>query len=308
MFKQKFKEKNNILIFEKNNNFSKLIDEFYSADPFPNYNEDDNKLSLLNKGNKNIIAKKIKKEIGFGNKILEVGSGTSQLSQYFALGTNNEVVAFDVAYDSLKLGSQFSIKNNIKNINFINGDIFDEIFELNYFDLVWCSGVLHHTKDPKAGFSQIIKYLRKNGYIVIGLYNLYGRFFTKIRQLIYKKLPKYFKKTFIVFFDPYLRSLKDKTKNRLKINSWIKDQYEHPHESSHTIDEVLNWFSQENITFINSIPATNFESKINSKILNKTTKGTFFERTFNQLSMIFNSFGKEGGLFVVIGKKNDCTK
>jgi 2-polyprenyl-3-methyl-5-hydroxy-6-metoxy-1,4-benzoquinol methylase len=150
------------------------------------------KLSLLNKGNQNLIAKKLKNEIGFGKKILEVGSGTAQLSQYFALGTNNDVTALDTTYASLKLGREFSFKNKIPNINFVNGDIFDEIFEENIFDLVWCSGVLHHTKNPKKGFKQITKYLKRDGYIVIGLYNLYGRLFTKLRQVIYKFLPKIF--------------------------------------------------------------------------------------------------------------------
>lgn len=308
MFKQKFEKKNNIFVFENKVNFSKIIDNFYSLDPFPNYTQNDNKLSILNKGDKNIIAKKLKNEIGFGKKILEVGSGTSQLSQYFALGTNNKVVAFDATFTSLELGSNFSIKNNIKNVTFVNGDIFEDIFNHEYFDLVWCSGVLHHTKDPKAGFDQIIKYLKINGYIIIGLYNTYGRLFTKIRQLIYKIIPKYIRRVFIMNFDPYLRSLKDDDKNRLKINSWIRDQYEHPHESTHTIDEVMRWFEKQNVNFIGSIPASNFNADPDFKILEKATKGSFFERTFNQILMIFNSFGKEGGLFLVIGKKNDSTK
>ena len=39
-----------------------------------------------------------------------------------------------------------------------------------------------------------------------------------------------------------------------KINAWIKDQYLHPVESTHTFDEILNWFDKNNIKFISSIP------------------------------------------------------
>ena len=53
---------------------------FYETDPFPNYNDDDNKYSILKKGDGNYLASKIKKRIGYNKKILEVGSGTCQLS------------------------------------------------------------------------------------------------------------------------------------------------------------------------------------------------------------------------------------
>ena len=45
----------------------------------------------------------------------------------------------------------------------------------------------------------------------------------------------------------------------LKIKSWIRDQYEHPVESLHTLDEVLTWFKKNNIEFINSIPSCNLK-------------------------------------------------
>ena len=58
--------------------------------------------------------------------------------------------------------------------------------------------------------------------------------------------------------DPYLRSL-DKENSEKKINSWIRDQYEHPVESLHTLDEVLSWFKNNNIEYINSIPKCNMD-------------------------------------------------
>ena len=86
-------------------------------------------------------------------------------------------------------------------------------------------------------------------------------------------------------------------------NSWIRDQYIHPIESTHTIDEVLNWFDKNNITFISSIPSTDFDYDYND-IFKKKSPGTFFSRILNQISMIFNSLGSDGGLFVLIGKKH----
>ena len=47
----------------------------------------------------------------------------------------------------------------------------------------------------------------------------------------------------------------------------------------------------------------NFDGQ-NENLFKKESKGTFFSRINNQISMIFNNLGSDGGLFVVIGKKN----
>ena len=75
---------------------------------------------------------------------------------------------------------------DIKNINFVNADIFDEVLKENVFDFVWCNGVLHHTKDPYNAFKIILKTVKKDGYIIIGLYNKFGRIRTRVRNFFYK--------------------------------------------------------------------------------------------------------------------------
>ena len=67
------------------------------------------------------------------------------------------VFAFDGSFHSLKLGKDFATKSDINNIEFIRGDIFDQIFPDEVFDFLICNGVLHHTKDPYSGFLNIIK-------------------------------------------------------------------------------------------------------------------------------------------------------
>ena len=43
----------------------------------------------------------------------------------------------------------------------LKADLFDDLFVHNIFDLVWCSGVLHHTKDPYGGFKNIQNFVKK---------------------------------------------------------------------------------------------------------------------------------------------------
>jgi len=286
-----------IVNFKIHNSTTSKVKRFYELDPFPNYEINDNKQKILQVGDKNVFLKSLKNCIGFNKNIIEFGAGTCQLSNYLAIGTNNTVYAFDSSFESLKIGKNFSKKNNITNITFLEGDIFDEIFYEEVFDFVICNGVLHHTKDPYGGFLNIIKSLKKEGYILVGLYNKIGRIRTKIRKYIYKL----FGKRVIMILDPVLRKT-DKDSHD-KINAWIKDQYQHPVESTHTFDEILKWFKSNNIEFINSIPQCSLLEHENVNFFQQTSKATFVERILKQITMIFNKFGSEGGIFILIGKK-----
>ena len=296
--KKPFENKNGIFSFSIEDTETKKVTEFYKITPFPNYKDNDDKQSILEKGNKNLLAQKFKNFIGFKKKVLEVGCGTGQLSIYFSLGTNNRIVGFDPTIQSLNLAKDFALKNEISNIEFVNADIFDDVLVDNYFDFVWCNGVLHHTKDPYKAFQIVARSLKNEGYILVGLYNKFGRF----RTILRKYLSKIFGLRFLEFFDPTLKNLKISDEER---KSWIKDQYFHPIESLHTLDEVLEWFDNNDIEYINSIPSCDFEySQDYADLFKKNSMGTFYSRIINQFSMIFNRLGSDGGLFVVIGKKN----
>ena len=294
--KKKYQNIDGILSFEIKDGETNKVTNFYKETPFPNYKENDNKQTILEKGNKNFLANQFKKFIGHKKNVLEVGCGTGQLSIYFSIGANNNIVGLDPTIESLKLAKNFSDKNNITNIKFVNADIFDDVLSDNYFDLIWCNGVLHHTKDPYGAFEILVKSLKKEGYVLIGLYNKIGRVRTIFRRYIFK----FFGRKILDKIDPTLRNLKFDEDEK---NAWIKDQYTHPIESLHTIDEVLNWFDKNNITFISSIPSTDYDYDYND-IFKKKSPGTFFSRILNQISMIFNSLGSDGGLFVLIGKKH----
>ena len=58
---------------------------FYNEAPFPNYEDNDDKSSINQKGNNNYLAKQFKNFIGFNKDILEVGCGTGQLSYILLL-------------------------------------------------------------------------------------------------------------------------------------------------------------------------------------------------------------------------------
>ena len=290
----------NIIQVGKKRETAELVENFYTANPFPNYDDMETIQDLTKKMEGNAFTSNFKKFCGFGKNIIEVGSGTSQLSIALASGTNNKIVAFDPTLESLRLGLDFAEKNKIDNVTFVNGDLFSDSFIPGYFDIVWCSGVLHHTESAKEGFKLISNWARPDGYIIIGLYNLYGRLRTVFRQFLFRLLGKgKLARAIVSFLDPILR--KDISKQ--KKLAWFQDQYEHPVESLHTLDEVLDWFDENNVEFISSIPSCDMNAVDYEHMFNGGNRGDLATRIFSQIAMLFSSFGSEGGLFLVIGRK-----
>ena len=121
--KKNLEENNGIVSLPIIDEETKKVTRFYKATPFPNYKDNDDKQSILEKGNRNILAQQFKKFIGHKKRVLEVGCGTGQLSIYFAIGTNNKIIALDPTIESINLANNFAIKNKISNIDFVNTDI-----------------------------------------------------------------------------------------------------------------------------------------------------------------------------------------
>jgi len=287
------------------------VEYFYSKNPFPSYQVNENKLDILIKGDRNILSKQFKIFAGSNKKILEAGCGTAQLSCYLAISSGNILYSLDATKKSLEVAQKFFDKEKIKNIKCIEGDLLNEnILPYNFFDIIWCSGVLHHTENPYLGFQNLTKFLKKDGYLVIGLYNRYTRLRTNIRRYIYSKIKgKKNKHRFLFLFDPILRKMKKNLfKNRYKIFAWIMDQYDHIVESQHTIDEVFEWFNNNGIEATSYFPnnfyytETDFEKFFNKRKLEETS---FIERILLQIYHIFGSIGSEGGIFLVIGRKKN---
>lgn len=295
--KKKFKKKNEIFDFFEDEQNSNLITyaqkKFYEEIKFPNYDGLESYNDLIDKAGKtNHFADILDNSIDYNSSVLEVGCGTGQLS-LFLKRFNRKLVGIDLSIPSLELANKFKIRNEIENVTFLKMNIFNLYFKEGVFDYVISNGVLHHTYDTEKAFKNILFPLKKNGYIVIGLYHKFGRLFTNLKQLIIQNFGEKFK-----FLDP--RNI-DKNISQEKRYAWLKDQYKNPHETSHTLDEVLLWFKKYNVEFISSIPFNSFSS--NSNIFEK--KGNIRNLFIKEISMAFSlSQIKEGGFFIIIGKKN----
>ena len=273
---------------------TRTVQDFYTDAPFPNYNEFDDMRVFVARANKGVFARLLREQIPMNSKLLEVGCGTGQLSNYLAATTASHVYATDMTLASLKLGMEFAAINEIKGIRFIQMNLFYPCIKKHSMDIVISNGVLHHTADTKAAFLSIAPLVKPGGYIIVGLYNKIGRLRTDLRRQLYKLFGEP-----VLFLDPHLRKDLSTEKRR----AWIQDQYRHPRESKHTMSETLQWFAEAGFKFVSSIPKVIGTFSADEKIFEAKSPGSSFERVAIEVEMLLSHYGSEGGLYIMIGQK-----
>jgi len=267
---------------------------FYEETPFPNYDDHDSIRSLIEKSRKGQYARALDAAVGYNASVLEVGCGTGQLSNFLGVACRR-VIGVDLCLNSLRLANSFRREHGLNRVRFAQANLFRLPFRKGQFDVLLCNGVLHHTSEPRQGFLGLVPFVRPGGYIVVGLYNTYGRLMTDLRRWAFRLTRGAGK-----WMDPHLRTGKI---GRDKQRAWFRDQYQHPHESKHTIGEVLDWFEEAGIEFVSGVPSVTHDEMVlgGGDLFRPSGPGTAWEHFCAQAKLIFTG-GSEGGFFILIGR------
>jgi len=99
-------------------------------------------------------------------RVLEAGCGAGRFSEII-LETEAELYSFDFssAVDAAWLNNQ-----HYPNFNLCQADIYAMPYHKNWFDFVFCYGVLQHTPNPKQAFMGLTSLLKPGGQIAIDVY------------------------------------------------------------------------------------------------------------------------------------------
>ena len=108
-------------------------------------------------------------------KILIAGCGTWQAAKYALCRPNANVVGIDVSSTSLDHTEQLKRKYNLTNLETRQLAIENVAKLAQRFDLVVCTGVLHHLADPDAGLRALRSVLTSEGAIYLMVYAPHGR-------------------------------------------------------------------------------------------------------------------------------------
>jgi SAM-dependent methyltransferase len=190
-----------------------LVKAFYEDTPFPNYDELDSRESLAAKARRGVFASLLDEQLPEGALVLEAGCGTGQLSNFLGMSWKRKVFAGDLCLNSLRLAKGFADRQLIRNVAFVQMNLFRPPFRDGVFDVVISNGVLHHTGDCEGGFRAILQKLKPGGLILVGLYNSYGRLPTLWKRWLFRT----FGPT-LYFLDPRLR---DWRKEPERVKAWF---------------------------------------------------------------------------------------
>lgn len=267
------------------------VRSFYEEHPFPSYEGLEDFAELVSKGLTNPFSARLVEAIGYNKLILECGCGTGQLSHFLQLN-NNHVLGVDMSLPSLQLAIEHKLRNRLMRCGFAQMNLFELAVKDDAFDVVISHGVLHHTFDARSAFAHIVRKVKPGGIVIAGLYNRYARTATWLRSKLLR------------LFGPRIDFVvRHRIHDAAKANVWIQDQYFNPHETWHTLDEVLGWFEENDVEYLNCAPPIlDTDGEEATSLFAATDPGTRYQRLVTQLFWL-GSIAREGSLFDVIGRR-----
>jgi 2-polyprenyl-3-methyl-5-hydroxy-6-metoxy-1,4-benzoquinol methylase/uncharacterized protein YbaR (Trm112 family) len=269
---------------------------FYSLAPFPGYPPRESRAGLRQRAARSEFARLLDQAIAPDATVLEVGCGTGQMCLFLATG-DRLVVGADLTRASLELAAAAARRLGVRRARFLETDLHRPALRAEAFDVVYCSGVLHHAPDPEAAFRAIARLARPGGFVVVGVYNAYARIPHRLRRGVARLTGLRW-----VPFDPVLR---DRRAEPARRTAWLRDQYAHPQEHRHTLAEVQGWFRRSGAVYLRSYPSSLFAHRRGAALFEPAEDDWPLENVLQQVSWCWK-LARDGGLFVAVGRKPEA--
>jgi len=192
-------------------------------------------------------------------RILVAGCGTTQAAYTAYMNRYDDVIGIDLSEASLAHERFLQDRHKLQNLKLFRGDLLDVAELRTRFDLIICSGVLHHMADPGAGLSALRDVLEPEGVMVlmvygqaprVGVYMLQDAFrriaipatpqgVTQVREIL-AELPPYHSA------QPYIGVARE-----LEHDSAMVDTFLHPQDRAYTVPQVLDLVESAGLEFQN---------------------------------------------------------
>ncbi|MBU0980118.1 MAG: class I SAM-dependent methyltransferase [Nanoarchaeota archaeon] len=276
------------------------VEKFYNRTPFPDYDLTRFKTRDDLRSAAYPFARYLDRIIPKTASILDIGCGTGQLVGYLSL-ERKKVHGYDFSEGSLSKARQLKENLKLDSLTLDNLDILNPPKSKEQFDYVFCNGVLHHTANPFKGFCNVARYTKKGGFLVVGLYHRVGRQTLYTKRFLMRTLFRGNKRVLKAFIKPQISTFEDKE----RLRGWFNDQYKHPHESTHTVGQVLRWFRANDIEFVSSVPRISLTDEIDTSFESIFFRDPSVKPRLNWLPQLkwLWTIRNEGGYFLMVGRK-----
>jgi SAM-dependent methyltransferase len=194
-------------------------------------------------------------------KTLVAGCGTVQAAYSAYMSPNDEVVGLDLSEASLAHERFLQDKHGLSNLKLFKGDLLDAASLGERFDVILCTGVLHHIADPAAGLAALRDVLAPDGVMVLMLYGATVRTGVYMLQDAFRRIgtPQTSEGVAQVrrilgelpsrhYAQDYIRAA-----DELKNDTSVVDTFLHPQDRAYTVPQLLQLIESAALSFQNWI-------------------------------------------------------
>jgi len=163
-----------------NDDISQKVKSQYEENPYPRWRYkhhlERQKISIVQGINENIYPNSIDHNgVNDQLKVLVAGCGTGQHILNTQRYKNVQITCIDLSLASLAYAQRKINELGIDNVELIQMDILEVNLLKEKFDIIECSGVLHHMNNPSKGLTALVSVLNNNGFLKLGLYSELAR-------------------------------------------------------------------------------------------------------------------------------------
>jgi len=191
--------------------------------------------------------------------ILVAGCGTVQAAYAAYMNEGDKVVGLDLSEASLAHERFLQERHGLENLQLFRGDLLDVATLGRQFDVILCTGVLHHLADPGAGLAALRDVLAPDGVMMLmlygqtvrtGVYMLQDTFrrmgieqspegVAQVRRILSELPPRH-------YAQDYVRAAAE-----LKDDAAIVDTFLHPQDRAFTVPQLLDLVEGAGLLFQN---------------------------------------------------------
>jgi SAM-dependent methyltransferase len=194
-------------------------------------------------------------------EVLVAGCGTVQAAYTAFMSPDDEVVGLDLSETSLAHERFLQERHGLDNLKLFKGDLLDVGSLGTRFDVILCTGVLHHMADPAAGLAALREVLAPDGVMVLmlygatvrtGVYMLQDAFqhigiqqtpegVVQVRRILAELPVRHYAQDYI------------RAAGELKHDAAIVDTFLHPQDRAYTVPQLLELVEGAGLAFQNWI-------------------------------------------------------
>ena len=195
------------------------------------------------------------------SELLIAGCGTGKQVVDATRYGNLKITAVDLSVSSITYGMRKCNEYGINNVQFIHSDILNLIDLNKKFDVIECSGVIHHMDNPNDGLKVLKKILKPGGYLKLGVYSeLARKFIVEMKEYIKAKNYTDTAEDMRIFrndvFNFEENNIEKNIVSKLFLSdcfwnlSGVRDLVFHKQECRYCVDDLMEMFKLFNFQFL----------------------------------------------------------